>query len=1003
MIWTTAGWTWSKLVIVPASGSGAELDGGVVLGADAGGAATVVVVSAGVDGVVSVPPLDPHADSASTPVATMTQFRRDVMVRLYGRRQAGASGKTTRAGPCHSYAARVSRAFVGRRDELTQLVRATSSDDGAQVVLVEARPGYGKTALIDELVRRRAPMSAIRASPIALESTTSWAVLRALSRDWDVLPSAVAVAVGRAPADATVTPADVAYAWTELIRRRAEHERMMIVVDDLHWCDEASATVLGIAMREVGCTWVLGARPSSAAVEVDRLVPADRLTVVCLGPMRRSDLAELVATTVSGRWAPARIDEIVELCDGSPLLAIELARDLDSGRLDVAGRRPVTAVYGDRLDALREDERDIVALAALAFRPTLGLLAAARPGSDVVELLGAAERSGIVRVTGDVVGFEHPLCRHAVVDGLGTLQRAALHRELAALEPDTDRTVRHLALGTVLPDAAIADRLEDAAVEVRRRGAAADAAYLFERAFELTPESDVAVWRRRRARAAVACADADEVDRAASLLEGVSDVIGELDADLGPDVVAAIVMIADRRDGKPGADAAARRLLAGALEPRLRARLWRLIVRIHQFDDLRHAERMAVEAFDDARRTGGPDEILGARAVLANVRFLRGEDVPIDELLDEVERSTARRSEGTSAASLVQELLAWDDRFDAVRMLLAALEEAASSDASTAFRADLLAQASYVELRAGDVALAEKLADEAVELLHPRPGLEAFLVAETLLPIHGLRGDRAAVDAWIEAVSADIGAAPAIVQLLFHNNAGSARLSLGDVDASLGHLARARDLSAEVGQGDARSLPWAADLVDAQLLTGDLDGADETVAWLARASERSGSDVVRADRLRSGGLVEIARGDVAAGVATLAEAVEVAERTARPLVLARCLLALGSAVRRSGRRREARDVLVRARHVFSQLGAEPWVARVDDELRRAGYGAASPAAAELTATEHRVAELVSIGRSNREIAAELFVTVRTVESNLTRIYRKLGVRGRTELVARELR
>jgi DNA-binding CsgD family transcriptional regulator len=157
--------------------------------------------------------------------------------------------------------------------------------------------------------------------------------------------------------------------------------------------------------------------------------------------------------------------------------------------------------------------------------------------------------------------------------------------------------------------------------------------------------------------------------------------------------------------------------------------------------------------------------------------------------------------------------------------------------------------------------------------------------------------------------------------------------------------------------------------------------------------------IVEVDHLRTSGLLQLARGEVGDAVATLTQAVELAPQTRRPLAIARTLLALGSAQRRAGNRTKARETLEAARREFSQLEAAPWIERVDDELRRLGNRPAAESTSNLTPTERQIAELVAQGRSNREIAAELIVSLRTVESNLTRVYRKLGVRGRTELAA----
>jgi DNA-binding CsgD family transcriptional regulator len=313
--------------------------------------------------------------------------------------------------------------------------------------------------------------------------------------------------------------------------------------------------------------------------------------------------------------------------------------------------------------------------------------------------------------------------------------------------------------------------------------------------------------------------------------------------------------------------------------------------------------------------------------------------------------------------------------------------------------ANVLSQASFLEFRAGNISLAEKLAIEVCDIVYPAPGADLFLAAEELLWIAGTRGDQHQVEQLIATTLPEIDRIPPLMQIPFHAYAGYAELALGHHEAAVSHLLSAAGIAESVGMEDARGLGWQADLVEAQLLTGDLGGAAHTIQLLVDAVERSQSVIVEVDHLRTSGLLQLARGEVGDAVATLTHAVELAPRTQRPLAIARTLLALGSAQRRAGNRTKARETLEASRREFSHLEAAPWIERVDDELRRLGNRPSAESASNLTPTERQIAELVTQGRSNRQIAAELMISLRTVESNLTRVYRKLEVRGRTELAA----
>jgi DNA-binding CsgD family transcriptional regulator len=214
------------------------------------------------------------------------------------------------------------------------------------------------------------------------------------------------------------------------------------------------------------------------------------------------------------------------------------------------------------------------------------------------------------------------------------------------------------------------------------------------------------------------------------------------------------------------------------------------------------------------------------------------------------------------------------------------------------------------------------------------------------------------------------------------------------------HLLQAEQIADRIGMTDVRGLGFQADLAEVAILTGELAVAARVVEQLAAASERTGSLMAEVDHLRCRGMLQLANGDIDAAVATLGSAVERARDRVRPMLVARTLLAHGVALRRQGARAHAREHLMEARRAFSQLDSPPWIRRVDDQLER--LGARPPVArgsTTLTPTERQIAELVASGRSNREIAAALHISLRTVESNLTRVYRKLAVRGRTELAA----
>ncbi|MGH3111985.1 MAG: LuxR C-terminal-related transcriptional regulator, partial [Gaiellaceae bacterium] len=227
---------------------------------------------------------------------------------------------------------------------------------------------------------------------------------------------------------------------------------------------------------------------------------------------------------------------------------------------------------------------------------------------------------------------------------------------------------------------------------------------------------------------------------------------------------------------------------------------------------------------------------------------------------------------------------------------------------------------------------------------------------------------------------------------------GLLELSLAQPAKAVERLAPLIEFAREQEMHEPALTRFTLDYVQALIEVGRLEEAAEVSARYERHAARLGRRGALASALRCRGLLAAARGDLDEALATFERALAEHDCVAMPFERARTLLALGAALRRARQRRDARESLQQARAIFEELGAALWVEKAGAELARIGGRAAGPG--DLTPAEQRIAELVGQGRSNKEVAAELVVTVRTVESNLTRIYRKLGVRSRAELAHR---
>ena len=256
----------------------------------------------------------------------------------------------------------------------------------------------------------------------------------------------------------------------------------------------------------------------------------------------------------------------------------------------------------------------------------------------------------------------------------------------------------------------------------------------------------------------------------------------------------------------------------------------------------------------------------------------------------------------------------------------------------------------------------------------------------------------AAVEAARGVLDASGGAADRMHALRALGVLGFVHLSVGQPSEAHEYLSRAVELSREIGLGEPGLMRFVPDEVEALVALDLPEEAESALADFERAAQRLGHPWALASADRSRGLVQAVRGDVAAGLVDLERARDAYARLPMPSEHARTLLSLGIVQRRDLQRGDARRSLEAARATFDQLGATSWAEKARSELGRIGGRLASPGT--LTTAEERIAALVAEGKSNKEVAATLFISVKTVEVTLTRVYRKLGVKSRAELAAR---
>jgi DNA-binding CsgD family transcriptional regulator len=596
----------------------------------------------------------------------------------------------------------------------------------------------------------------------------------------------------------------------------------------------------------------------------------------------------------------------------------------------------------------------------------------------------------VLHVDGDGrISFAHPLIASTVYSSATSGERRAMHERLAAVVRDPEQRVRHLALAVDGPDERVAAELEAAAAQATTHVAVE----LAQLAYDLTPQDEPEARTRR------ALALAEDVFRAGDTVEArtiVERVVDERPA--GPlraralELLARILFVAGTASE---AYAAAERALAEAGDAvELRARVHATASRVsyHDFELGRRHSARALELLD---RLEAPDPVLLQEVLTSRVDALihANDALPhdlIDRALQLEEVAPVPDVADRMSAALGAWLKLFGD-FDGARQWLERTHRAALDEGDDASLPYALSHLPQLELWSGNWAESERCAlehlDLAEEMAQPDQRRQALY---NLAAVHAHLGRVDDARAEAETLLAD---ARAAADTWGESNAeavlGLLELSRGDSAAAVGHLERNFELREALAGSEA---PRAfVDLVEALVAEGDIERGDAVARVVSERARRQPLRVVAA---YGRGLVAAARGDLDAAAAAFDESLE---HVVVPFDRARTLLAYGLVRRRRGERRAAKETLEEARTIFEELGAELWAERAAAELRRIPIRRA--AGDELTPTEERVAELAAAGRTNREMAQALFMSPKSVEANLTRIYRKLGIGSRAELGA----
>jgi ATP/maltotriose-dependent transcriptional regulator MalT len=912
-------------------------------------------------------------------------------------------------------------AIVGRDREQASIPPFLDAIGDRFGALLFAGPaGIGKTTLWEAAVAeaRARGYRVVVARPTEVETTLAFAALNDLFADLadeglDDLPEPQRIALDAALL--RVSAADppealaVSVAARHVIRRAATEGPVALAIDDVQWLDEPSARVLDFVLRRLDDerVGVIASRRTSDGSTAAPMVPgvaADRMTVVDVLPLSIDAVDRLLRSRLRVELARPTLLRLHAVAGGNPFYALELgaaiARTSNRDHPDVLAVPPsLDVLVGARLAALDDDAETAVLAASAATHPTVALIAAA-VGTDPTAALARAVAAGVLDLDGGAVRFTHPLIAAAAYSRTSEDRRREIHQRLADAVDEPEERARHLARAVTAPETGVADALEAAAMAVARRGAPDAAAALAERAADLTPTSDRIATRRRLGIAADQHIRGGDIGRARTALQRLVDSSdGAVERSEALARLAHLLLVQAEWDesGRLYREAAA--LVDDDPRRRIPIELGLAGVAYVTWQDRPAGARHAAEALRLAEELGDPVVLFQTLGHAASWRGVMGEDwralmERADALAPVIPDLTGIEHPDLQFARLLRDA----GEFVEARRRLAQLIDRARERGDWHGLPRLLSALAGLEARTGDLDTAERMYREAATGVL-QTGEGAWMDDLNVVPhwIRVVRGDVEGARAIEERTSARLDANPLLAHERWSTMLGSAELdfSRGDLAAAQQRITRLLGLAAAVPMKAAAECEFVVLAIEVAVSSGHMHDAATLAGDALPRLRAAGVPWIAAEADRAEAVFHAAGGDVERARELSAAAIDAAASSGIPMVHGRALLTAGEILRRARQKGQAREALTEAIAIFERMGARLWVERARSELARVAVK--RPEGAGLTATERQVVDLVAAGRSNKEIADTLFMSVHTVEAHLTRLFRALGVASRTEL------